>query len=178
MYTPKLLVISIFILFAVGSVSAQVKENPVPRIVEKDGRHALLVDGQPFLILGGQAHNSSAWPGIMPQVWSAIDAMHANTLEVPIYWEQVEAQQGKFDFSLIDMLLKQGRERKVHLVLLWFATWKNGSNHYMPEWMKHDAAKYPNITGKNGQPKDSPSPHTMALYAFSTRSQRLSRSMA
>ena len=162
MYTPKLLVISIFILFAVGSVSAQVKENPVPRIVEKDGRHALLVDGQPFLILGGQAHNSSAWPGIMPQVWSAIDAMHANTLEVPIYWEQVEAQQGKFDFSLIDMLLKQGRERKVHLVLLWFATWKNGSNHYMPEWMKHDAAKYPNITGKNGQPKDSPSPHTKA----------------
>ena len=159
MCTPKLLVISIFILFAVGSVSAQVKENPVPRIVEKDGRQALLVDGQPFLILGGQAHNSSAWPGMMPQVWSAIDAMHANTLEVPIYWEQVEAQEGKFDFSLIDMLLKQGRERKVHLVLLWFATWKNGSNHYMPEWMKREPAKYPNITGKNGQAVDSPSPH-------------------
>ncbi len=160
MYTPKFLVISLFILFSVGSVSAQEKEQQVPRIVEKDGRHALLVDGQPFLILGGQAHNSSAWPGMMPQVWSAIEVMHANTLEVPIYWEQVEAQQGKFDFSMIDMLLKQGRERNVHLVLLWFATWKNGSNHYMPEWMKRDAVKYPNITGKNGQPKDSPSPHT------------------
>ena len=162
LYTPKLLFTSIFILFAVGSVSAQVTEKPAPRIVEKDGRHALLVDGQPFLILGGQAHNSSAWPEMMPQVWSAIDVMHANTLEVPIYWEQVEAQQGKFDFSLIDMLLKQGRERKVHLVLLWFATWKNGSNHYMPEWMKRDAVKYPNITGKNGQSVDSPSPHTKA----------------
>jgi len=162
MNTPKFLVISIFILFSIGSVSAQVKEQQVPRFVEKDGRHALLVDGQPFLILGGQAHNSSAWPGMMPQVWSAIEVMHANTLEVPIYWDQVEAQQGKFDFSLIDMLLKQGRERKVHLVLLWFATWKNGSNHYMPEWMKRDAVKYPNIIGKNGQPKDSPSPHTKA----------------
>jgi len=162
MYSPKFLVISIFILFSVGSASAQVKEQQVPRFVEKEGRHALLVDGKPFLILGGQAHNSSAWPGMMPQVWSAIEAMHANTLEVPIYWEQVEAQQGKFDFSLIDMLLKQARERKVHLVLLWFATWKNGSNHYMPEWMKRDGAKYPNITGKNGQPKDSPSPHTKA----------------
>ncbi|HZX58755.1 MAG TPA: DUF5597 domain-containing protein, partial [Mucilaginibacter sp.] len=50
----------------------------------------------------------------------------------------------------------------VHLVLLWFATWKNGSNHYMPEWMKRDAAKYPNIAGKNGQPVDSPSPHIKA----------------
>jgi len=158
----KYFVLGIFILFAVASVSAQIKELSVPRIIEKDGRHALLVDGQPFLILGGQAHNSSAWPGMMPQVWSAIEVMHANTLEVPIYWEQVEAQQGKFDFSLIDLLLKQGRERKVHLVLLWFATWKNGSNHYMPEWMKRDAAKYPNITGRNGQPKDSPSPHTKA----------------
>ncbi|HZK94261.1 MAG TPA: DUF5597 domain-containing protein [Prolixibacteraceae bacterium] len=162
MFLRKFLVISIFILFSVVSVFAQVKESPVPKIIEKDGRHALLVDGQPFLILGGQAHNSSAWSGMMPQVWSAIEAMHANTLEVPIYWEQVEAQQGKFDFSLIDLLLKQGRERNVHLVLLWFATWKNGSNHYMPEWMKRDAVKYPNITGKNGQPKDTPSPHTKA----------------
>ena len=164
MYIPKSLVISVFILFAVAMapVSAQVKEIPVPRIIEKDGRHALLVDGKPFLILGGQAHNSSAWPGMMPQLWSAIEAMHANTLEVPIYWEQIEAQPGKFDFSLIDLLLKQGREHKVHLVLLWFATWKNGSNHYMPEWMKRDAVKYPNISGKNGQPVDSPSPHTQA----------------
>jgi len=154
----------IFILFAVATlpISAQVKETPVPRIVEKDGRHALLVDGQPFLILGGQAHNSSGWPGMLPQVWSTIETMHANTLEVPIYWEQIEAQPGKFDFSLVDTLLVQARKHDKHLVLLWFATWKNGSSHYMPEWMKREPSKYPNITGKNGQPVDSPSPHTKA----------------
>ena len=154
----------IFLFFALlsASVFAQINETPVPKIIEKDGRHALLVDGQPYLILGGQAHNSSAWPGMMPQVWSAIETMHANTLEVPIYWEQIEAEQGKYDFSLIDTLLKQGREHKVHLVLLWFATWKNGSNHYMPEWMKMESKKYPNITGKSGQSVDSPSPHTKA----------------
>jgi beta-galactosidase GanA len=134
----------------------------MPQIVEKNGRHALLVDGQPFLILGGQAHNSSGWPGMLPHVWSSIKTMHANTLEVPIYWEQIEPQQGKFDFSLVDTLLKQGRENKVHLILLWFGTWKNGSNHYMPEWMKCDAVKYPNITSREGQPVDSPSPHTQA----------------
>jgi beta-galactosidase GanA len=154
----------ILILFAVVSITgyAQVKESPVPKIIEKNGRHALLVDGQPFLILGGQAHNSSAWPGMMPQVWQAIETMHANTLEVPIYWEQIEPQPGKFNFSLIDTLLVQARERDKHLVLLWFATWKNGSNHYMPEWMKLDSKKYSNISGKNGQPVDSPSPHAKA----------------
>ena len=147
-----------FTVFAFSLAIAQPATNPIPRIVEKNGRHALLVDGKPFFMLGGQAHNSSAWPGMLPQVWAAAAAMHLNTLEVPVYWEQLEAQPGHFDFSVVDTLLKQARAHRVHLVLLWFGTWKNGSNHYMPAWMKTDAAKYPNITGKNGQPVDSPSP--------------------
>jgi beta-galactosidase GanA len=139
--------------------SAQVNDEMLPKIVTKNGRHALLVDGQPFFVLGGQAHNSSAWPSMLPPLWSAVKTMQANTLEVPLYWEQIEPQQGKFDFSLIDTLLVQARQHHVRLVLLWFATWKNGSNHYMPEWMKREANKYPNIIGKNGKPVDSPSPH-------------------
>lgn len=130
----------------------------IPRIVEKDGRHALLVDGKPFFILGGQAHNSSGWPGMMPELFSAVKTMHLNTVEIPIYWEQVEAKPGKFNFSLVDTLLAQARAHQVRLVILWFGTWKNGSNHYMPEWMKREAAKYPNITGSKGQAIDSPSP--------------------
>ena len=149
-------------LLTFGIARGQSDVGTLPKIIEKDGRHALMVDGKPFFILGGQVHNSSAWPGMMPQVWSAVKKMHANTLEVPIYWEQIEPQPGKYNFSLIDTLLKQGRKNNVHLVLLWFASWKNGSNHYMPEWIKRDAVKYPNITGRNGQPVDSPSPHTQA----------------
>jgi len=149
-------------LFSAGTICGQTGNGTMPQIISKDGHHALFVDGQPFFMLGGQAHNSSAWPGMMPQVWSAIKTMNANTLEVPIYWEQIEAQPGKFDFSLIDTLIIQARAHKVRLVLLWFASWKNGSSHYMPEWMKRNAGKYPNITGRNGQPVDSPSPHTQA----------------
>ena len=154
----------LFMLFVlvIGKTNGQTGDESIPKIIEKDGRHALLVDGKPFFILGGQAHNSSGWPGMLPQVWVAISEMHANTLEVPIYWEQIEAQQGKFNFSLIDTLLIQARSHYTQLVLLWFATWKNGSNHYMPEWMKRDAEKYPNITGKNGKPVDAPSPHSKA----------------
>jgi len=159
----KVLVISGLVFLLGAEIGwCQTNKESMPQIIEKDGRHALLVDGLPFFMLGGQAHNSSAWPGMMPQVWSAVKTMNANTLEIPIYWEQIEPQPGKFDFSLVDTLLKQGREHNVRLVLLWFATWKNGSSHYMPEWMKHDPVKYPVITSRNGQPVDSPSPHTQA----------------
>jgi len=155
-------VLCVVVLSLIGAVYGQTSSTSTPKIIEKNGRHALLVDGMPFLILGGQAHNSSAWTGMLPNVWQAIDAMHANTLEAPIYWEQIEAQPGKFDFSLVNTLLVQARKHNKHLVLLWFATWKNGSSHYMPEWMKREPSKYPNITGKKGQPVDSPSPHTKA----------------
>ena len=157
-----LILFFVLCLLVSGKTFCQSGVSPIPKIVEKNGRHAFFVDGKPFLILGGQAHNSSAWPGMMPRVWSAVEAMHANTLEVPIYWEQIEAKQGVFDFSLIDTLLRQSRQHKVRLVLLWLATWKNGSNHYMPEWMKQDAVKYPNITGNKDHPIDSPSPHINA----------------
>ena len=148
----------IFILVVKGY--GQASEGTIPRLIEKDGRHALLVDEKPFFMLGAQAHNSSGWPGMLPQLWLAAEAMHVNTIEIPIYWEQIETQPGKFDFSLMDTLINQSREHKVHLVLLWFATWKNGSNHYMPEWMKQEPAKYPNISGKDGRPVDSPSPNS------------------
>ena len=94
--------------------------------------------------------------------------LNANTLEVPVYWEQIESQPGKYDF-LVDTLLNQARERDKYLVLLWFATWKNGSNHYMPGWMKEDAVKYPNLSGKDGRPVDSPSPHSKAAMEADAR---------
>lgn len=159
----KIIILCLTLAFSLTrNAFAQSPRMATPKIIEKDGRHALLVDGKPYLILGGQVHNSSAWPGMLPGVWRAATQMHLNTLEIPIYWEQIEDVKGKFDFSLIDTLLIQARAHKVRLVLLWFATWKNGSNHYMPGWMKRDAEKYPNITGKKGQPVDSPSPNIPA----------------
>src|SRR5660397_166612 len=73
-------VFNLWAFLTIGVAWGQSGVGTSPQIIEKDGRHALLVDGEPFLILGGQAHNSSAWPGMLPQVWSAIEAMHANTL--------------------------------------------------------------------------------------------------
>jgi beta-galactosidase GanA len=130
----------------------------MPRLVQNDGRWALMVDGAPYLILATQVNNSSAWPGMLPEVWPAIERLHANTVEAPVYWEQMEAAQGKFDFSVVDALLAGARQHKVHLVLLWFGTWKNGAGHYQPEWVKRDATKYPRVVDAKGAPHDTMSP--------------------
>src|SRR5438270_6540283 len=93
-----------------------------PRLVQKDGRWALLVEGRPYLILGGQIHNSSSWPSELPQVWTSLAALHANTVEAPVYWEQIEAQPGHFDFAIVDQLVQGARAHNLHLVFLWFGT--------------------------------------------------------
>ena len=136
--------------------------SAMPRIEQHDGRYALFVNGRPYLMLAAQINNSSAWPAMLPEVWPAIEAIHANTVEMPIYWEQFEPQQGHFNDSVLLTLLHQAREHKVHLVLLWFGTWKNGSPHYTPSWIKLDNARYPRMVCSNGQEVDSLSPLSQA----------------
>ena len=111
-----------------------------------------MVDGAPYLMLGMQTNNSSDWPATLPQVWPAAEALHVNTVETPIYWEQFEPKPGQFDTTQIDTVLAQARAHHLHLVLLWFGTWKNGSQHYMPEWMKLEPEKYSHVVNKRGEP--------------------------
>jgi hypothetical protein len=141
--------IALLLLIAVGYATAFAAE--APRLVEKDGRWALLVEGQPYLMLGGQLHNSSAWPSELPAVWKALGDLHANTVEAPVYWEQIEPQEGKFTWENVDLLVKGAREHNLHVVLLWFGTWKNGNMHYVPQWVKTDTKRFARVVRADGE---------------------------
>jgi len=144
-------------LVSLTLVSHSVAEE-APKLVQKDGRYALMIDGRPYLILGGQIHNSSAWPSELPQVWDSMAALHANTLEAPVYWEQMEPQEGRFDFTNVDAIVDGARSHHLRLVLLWFGTWKNGNMHYVPGWVKTDSKRFPRVIRPDGEPIDVLSP--------------------
>jgi len=147
--TARQLVVSLGLTIWVAAGAAAA---PIPELVQKDGRHALMVDGAPFVMFGGQAQNSSNYPLALDKVWAAIKDANANTLEIPVAWEQVEPVEGKFDFSYVDTLVAQARKNKVRLVLLWFGTWKNTSASYTPEWVKFNNARFPRMVDQQGKP--------------------------
>jgi beta-galactosidase GanA len=180
---PRIAALTLVLLLASFQLSAQTAANPTtdpsfPHIDHSGAHPTLIVDGAPFLMLGAQVNNSSAFASEMPKVWPVMDELGVNTVEAPIYWEQLEPQQGQFDYSSIDMLLTQARAHHVHLVLLWFGTWKNGSPGYAPAWIKQDQTRYPLSTNAQGKQFFSLSPfgeHTLAAdqTAFTALMQHL-----
>lgn len=133
------------------AISAPALAAELPHIVNEPGHQALFVDGAPYLMLGAQVNNSSAWPAMLPKVWPMIERLGANTVEVPIAWEQIEPKEGQFDFSFLDTLLAEAREHDKHLVLLWFGTWKNTAPSYAPAWVKLDNKRFPRMKDEKGE---------------------------
>ena len=153
----------------IAMVAVPAAAQELPRVVTEKGRHALFVDGKPYLVLGAQANNSSNYPAVLPQVWPTIRALHANTLEIPVAWEQVEPVEGQFDFSWLDALIPQARENNVRLVLLWFGTWKNTSGSYVPEWVKADGKRFPRMRTRDGKTHYVHTPHARATLEADKR---------
>ena len=136
---------------AAPTAAATAAPAELPYFTAKNGRHAFMVDGAPFLLLGAQANNSSNYPAMLPKVWPAIEKLGANTLEIPVAWEQIEPKEGQFDFSYVDTLLAQARRHHVRLDLLWFGTWKNTGPAYAPAWVKLNNARFPRMIDAKGK---------------------------
>src|SRR3954470_18261175 len=139
-----------FILLALTS-AAQTAVSP-PHLQTKGNTTQLIVKDQPFLILGGELGNSSASSrAFMQPVWPKLQAMHLNTVLMPVYWELIEPEENRFDFTLVDSLVSDAANNHLHLVLLWFGTWKNSMSCYVPEWMKKDTKRFKRTIDKQGR---------------------------
>lgn len=113
----------------------------------------LLVKGKPFLILGGELGNSSAGTSAQADViLPSMAKLRLNTVLMPVAWEQVAPQEGTFDFSILDHWIDVARQQNLHLVLLWFGSWKNAFSEYAPAWVKSDTKRFPRAIGGDGTP--------------------------
>ncbi|MGB7462841.1 MAG: beta-galactosidase [Candidatus Acidiferrum sp.] len=136
-----------------GALIANATE--VPRIAKSGAGGQLVVNGKPYLILGGELGNSSAGTAaqadsILPQ----IARMHVNTVLMPVAWEQIEPVEGSFDFSILDHWMGAAREQRLHLVVLWFGSWKNGVSSYAPAWVNKDTKRYQRAVSADGDETD------------------------
>lgn len=144
-------------------------QTPLPRIVDGPARPMLLVDGEPFIALAVQANNSSGYPAVLPQVWPMAQRLGANTVMLPVAWEQVEPVEGQFDFSAVDAMLVGARGQNMRLVLLWYGTWKNTGLSYTPAWVKRDGQRFPRMRHPDGQAHGTLSPHGQQTMAADAR---------
>ena len=109
------------------------------------------VNGKPFFPVGGQSSSSSAYNDSESEpAFKAVEMLHGNTLLTDVYWEQIEPEEGKFDFTSVDNLIKKARQHGIKLILLWFATWKNGNMDYAPEWVKSNPQRFKRVISRNG----------------------------
>jgi hypothetical protein len=143
---------------ALALAVAFAQSRPIPQLVKQDGKFRLMVDAKPFLMLGGQVGNFSAYPDMMERAWPGFKAMNLNTVEYPVYWNVIEPEEGRFDFSGFDRILSGLRSQGLRAILLWFGTWKNGAMDWAPNWVKADPRRFPRVMDSGGHPIRSLSP--------------------
>lgn len=140
------------LLGAISPATADMRAAP-PHLSSDGGVRQLVVDGAPFLILGGELGNSSATSiADMDAYWPDLVDLRLNTILAPVYWELIEPTEGAFDFSLVDALIARARKHDQRLVLLWFASWKNSMSSYAPGWVKADTERFPRAITSRGAP--------------------------
>lgn len=124
----------------------------LPHLRKQGSATQLIVDGQPFLMIGGELHNSSSSSlDYMQPIWERLVGLHLNTVLAGVSWELVEPQEGIFDFALVDGLIHEARKRDLRLILLWFGSWKNGMSSYIPGWVKRDFRRFPRVVIQKGK---------------------------
>lgn len=170
---PKMTAVASALLALFALTTACVAKSGAPAIptIEKQGAQAhLIVDGAPYLILGGQVHNSdTSNPEDLSKAMDVLASWQANTVEVPIYWEAIEPTPGHYDFSSVDAAVTAARKHGLRMVFLWFGTWKNGDSQYVPDWMKADQATYPHAKGAAGEVTSTISPFSQAAMQADTK---------
>ena len=134
--------------------SQEVRDTPVkPALVQKDGITHFEVDGKPFLMLTGELHNSTSTSESYMEsigVWEQMKHGCFNTVIASCSWDVIEDEKGHYDFTSVDHVIRNARENGLKVVMIWFASWKNGNSTYAPSYIKRDPVNYPLVQTQDG----------------------------
>ena len=131
-------------ILSLAALAACSRTTPIPHLRKQGTATQLIVDGKPFLAMAGELGNNTATSlEYMKQVWPHLVDSKLNSVLAGVSWAQIEPQEGKFDFSVLDGVIQGARAHNLRLVLLWFASWKNGLSGYPPDWVKKDFDRFP-----------------------------------
>ena len=118
--------------------------SDLPHFRAENGAPQFVVHGKPFVIFGGELGNSSAGTAAQADlILPEMARIHLNTILMPVAWEQTEPTEGHSDFRVLDHWIDVARQQNLHLVLLWFGSWKNAFSEYAPDWVKTDTGPHP-----------------------------------
>jgi len=105
----------------------QIEPNFITKQRRFSGKHqphiqskwqTVLPIGRHHLYMGGY----TAWNEAESEMsFKGLKCATVNTMCVPIYWDQIEPEKGKYDFASVDTLIKLSRKYEVKLIFLWFA---------------------------------------------------------
>ncbi len=138
-------------------------QAPLPHLTRRGAVTHLVVDGKPWLSLGGELlNNAASTAGNVRGAWAGLASLNLNTVLVGVGWNWTEPEEGRFDFSAVDEALREARSRRLRVVLLWFGSWKNGTSSYAPAWVKRNWRKYPIARDRNGNGREILSPLSTA----------------
>ena len=140
-------------------VTAFNSKAQIPHLDKTGNSVKLMVDGKPFIILGGELHNSTGSDKeAMRKVWKEMKAMNLNTVLAYAYWELLEPQEGKYNFELVDEAIAGAQKENIKLILVWFGSWKSTASTYVPEWVKTNPKRFQRYTLDNGKTLEMLSP--------------------
>lgn len=128
------------------------------------------LQAQELPILGGELSNSAVTSvEDVDEVIPRMRTLGLNTVLVPAYWEFIEPEEGKFDFTLIDRTIQRARENNLKIIFLWFGAWKNSMSCYAPLWFKKDTKRFPRACTKEGKPLEIASAFSENVFQADNR---------
>lgn len=127
-----------------------------------NGKRAIALEGKPFLTLGAQFRTDRwllkggfTYAGLSEAgVIGWAKALHCNTIQLTIWWKEIEPERNRFDWTLLEWSLNECRKYGLKMEIIWFGSNVCGAGweSMTPRWIAENPRQYSRIATKDGKP--------------------------